>query len=73
LQTLRGIEHALRGAGIHDTDIPSVALRALRQQIDLEAVAAGFRDSFFAMSVCFLLAMLCLLGVVRKPQPPARK
>jgi DHA2 family multidrug resistance protein len=73
LQTLLGIEHALRGAGIHDMDIPSMALRALRQQIDLEAVAAGFQDSFFAMSVCFLLAMLCLLGVVRERQPMVQK
>jgi hypothetical protein len=48
-------------------------LRALRQQIDIEAVAAGFRDSFFAMSICFLLAMLFLIGVGRVHQPSVRK
>jgi hypothetical protein len=26
--------------------------------MDTEAVAAGFRDSFFAIGFCFLLAML---------------
>jgi hypothetical protein len=40
-----------------------MTLRALRQQIDIEAVAAGFRDSFFAVSFCFQLAMLTMFGV----------
>jgi DHA2 family multidrug resistance protein len=72
-QTVREVERILRGAGIHETDVPVMALRTLRQQIDIEAVAAGFRDSFFAMSVCFLLAMLFMIGVVRVPQPIVRK
>jgi hypothetical protein len=71
--TVREVEHVLRGAGIHETDVPAMALRALRQQIDIEAVAAGFRDSFFAMSVCFLLAMLSMIGVVRVHRPTVRK
>ena len=71
--TVREVEHVLRGAGIHATDVPAMALRALRQQIDIEAVAAGFRDSFFAMSICFLLAMLFLIGVGRVHQPTERK
>ena len=73
LQTIREVQQVLRGAGVHETDVPAMALRALRQQIDIEAVAAGFRDSFFAMSVCFLLAMLCMIGVVRVHQPTVRK
>ncbi len=73
LQTVRGVEQVLRGAAVHETDVPAMALRAIRQQIDLEAVAAGFRDSFFAMSVCFLLAMLTMIGVVRVHQPTVRK
>lgn len=63
LATVRAVERTLRGAGIVETDVPAMALRALRQQIDIEALAAGFRDSFFTMSFCFLLAMLPLLGV----------
>jgi hypothetical protein len=58
---------------IHETGVPAMALRALRQRIDIEAVAAGFRDSFFAISFCFLLAMLCMIGVVRVHQPSVRK
>jgi hypothetical protein len=41
-----------------------MALRMLQQQIDLEALATGFRDSFFVISFCFLLAMVPLIGVV---------
>jgi hypothetical protein len=43
-----------------------MTLRALRQQIDIEAVAAGFRDSFFAVSFCFVLAMLTMFCVGRR-------
>jgi DHA2 family multidrug resistance protein len=73
LYTVREVEHVLRSAGMHGTDIPAMALRAIRQHIDIEAVAAGFRDSFFAMSVCFLLSMLCLIGVGRVRQSTVRK
>jgi hypothetical protein len=73
LRTVREVEHVLRGAMVHETEVPAMALRALRQRIDIEAVAAGFRDSFFAMSVCFLLAMLCMIGVGRVHQPAGQK
>jgi MFS transporter, DHA2 family, multidrug resistance protein len=63
LPTVQAIEHVLRGAGIGETEIPSMALRTLQQQIDLEALATGFRDSFFLISFCFLLAMVPLVGV----------
>jgi DHA2 family multidrug resistance protein len=63
LSTLRAVQDVLLGAGIEATDVPSMTLRALRQQIDIEAVAAGFRDSFFAVSFCFVLAMLTMFGV----------
>jgi hypothetical protein len=41
-----------------------MALSLIREQIDLEALATGFRDSFFIISFCFLLAMVPLIGVV---------
>ena len=63
LPTVQAIEHVLRGAGIGETEIPSMALRTLQQQIDLEALATGFRDSFFLISFCFLFAMIPLVGV----------
>jgi MFS transporter, DHA2 family, multidrug resistance protein len=72
LPTVQAIEHVLRGAGIGETEIPSMALRTLQQQIDREALATGFRDSFFLISFCFLLAMVPLIGVGSprtRPQP----
>jgi DHA2 family multidrug resistance protein len=64
LPTVQAIEQVLRGAGIGETELPAMALRTLQQQIDLEALATGFRDSFFIISFCFLLAMVPLIGVV---------
>jgi hypothetical protein len=60
---VREVERVLSESGVAETDIPVMTLRALRQQIDIEAVAAGFRDSFFAISFCFLLAMLPLFCI----------
>ena len=60
---VREVERLLSDSGVAETDIPVMTLRALRQQIDIEAVAAGFRDSFFAISFCFLLAMLPLFCI----------
>jgi DHA2 family multidrug resistance protein len=73
LHTVREVEHVLQGAGIHGADVSAMTMRALRQQIDTEAVAAGFRDSFFAISFCFLLGMVCMIGVARIQQPTVRK
>jgi hypothetical protein len=69
---VQAIEEGLQGAGIGETERPTMALGMIREQIDLEALATGFRDSFFIISFCFLLAMLPLLGIVsqrsRQPQ-----
>ena len=35
-----------------------MALRAIQRQIDVEAIAAGFRDSFLFVCVCFLISAL---------------
>jgi len=64
LPTVQAIEQVLRGAGIGETELPAMALRTLQQQIDLEALATGFRDTFFIISFCFLLAIVPLIGVV---------
>jgi hypothetical protein len=66
LPTTQAIEQVLRDAGVGETELPTMALRTLQQQIDLEALATGFRDSFFIISFCFLLAMVPLIGVVAK-------
>jgi hypothetical protein len=66
LPAVQAIELGLQRAGIGETERPSMALSLIREQIDLEALATGFRDSFFIISFCFLLAMVPLLGVVSK-------
>jgi DHA2 family multidrug resistance protein len=74
LPTVRAIEQVLHDAGVGETEIPAMTLRTLQRQIDLEALATGFRDSFFLISFCFLLAMVPLIGVglPRSRQPQER-
>jgi len=64
LPMVQAIDQVLSAAGIGETERPAMALRTIQEQIDLEALATGFRDSFFIISFCFLLAMLPLAGVV---------
>jgi MFS family permease len=66
VETTQEIALLLRDSGISDTDIGPLTLRVIRHQMDTEALAAGFRDSFFAFSFCFLLAMLPMLFITRR-------
>ncbi len=61
-----GVTHALREAGINEANVEPMALRVIRQQMSVEAVTAGFRDTFFAISFCFLLAMIPIFFVSRR-------
>ncbi len=65
-ETALEVAQSLRHAGISETDIGPLTLRAIRTQMDVEAVAAGFRDSFFAFGFCFLLAMIPMLFITRR-------
>jgi DHA2 family multidrug resistance protein len=64
--TVRKIELALRAAGINETAIAPMTLQAIRHQINVEAVAAAFRDTFFAIGFCFLVAVLPMLCLPRR-------
>ncbi len=64
--TAREIALSLRHAGINETDIGAATLRTIRRQMDIEAVAAGFRDTFFVFGFCFLLAMLPMLFITNR-------
>jgi hypothetical protein len=44
----------------------TMALRTIRQQMNVEAVTDGFRDTFFSISFCFLLAMMPMFFVTRR-------
>jgi hypothetical protein len=56
----REIGLTLRSSGIDPSQIGTMTLGTIRRQMDTEAIAAGFRDSFFAIGFCFLLAMLSM-------------
>jgi hypothetical protein len=61
IDTMREIAQSLRHTSVGPTDINAMTLRTLRRQMDIESVAAGFRDSFFTVGFCFLVAMLPML------------
>jgi DHA2 family multidrug resistance protein len=60
------VSRSLRAAGVNDADVSAMALRTIRQQMSVEAVSAGFRDTFFSISFCFLLAMIPMFFVSRR-------
>ena len=66
VETVQEVTRALQDAGIRGTEVGPMMLRAIRRQMDVEAVAAGFRDSFFAFGFCFLLAMLPMLLMTQR-------
>ena len=64
--TVRELELSLRAAGVPDSNLGPMTLATIRHQMNLEAVAGGFRDTFFAIGFCFLLAMLPMLFISRR-------
>jgi hypothetical protein len=75
IATLDAIKRYLHAAGIDNGSADWAALRTIKQQLDIEAIAAAFRDSFLMISVAFLLASLPMLWVSirRLTDPPARQ
>ncbi len=63
----RDIQHTLQQAGIAGDAANRAALQTIRQQMDVEAIAAGFRDSFLFICLCFFLSSLpMILSLVRR-------
>ncbi|PON17795.1 hypothetical protein C2W62_11295 [Candidatus Entotheonella serta] len=56
--TLRDVQEHLQQAGLPDNLTGSVALRAIRQQMDVEAIAMGFQESFLLIGGFFLCASI---------------
>jgi hypothetical protein len=54
--TLSDLKDVLHQAGMVGANADQAALRTIRQQMDIEAVASGFRESFYFMSLCFVIA-----------------
>ena len=65
-RALDDVRHYLNQAGIMDGTADWGALKTIKQQMDLEAVAAGFRDSFLLIGVAFLIASLPMAWVVMR-------
>jgi MFS transporter, DHA2 family, multidrug resistance protein len=69
----------LHHAGVGETLVDQEALGTIREQMDIEAIALGFQESFLFICLCFLLAigpMLCLLSrkiTTQTPLPEGRK
>jgi DHA2 family multidrug resistance protein len=58
------LKHLLHQGGIAQSSAEQAALSTIKQQMDVEAVAAAFRDSFLLVGGFFLLAslpMFCML------------
>ncbi len=60
------VARSLRDSGMNEANVGPMALRVIRQQMSVEAVTSGFRDTFFAISFCFLLAMIPIFFVSRR-------
>lgn len=61
---LDDLKHLLQQGGIAASSVEQAALSTIKRQMDVEAVAAAFRDSFLLVGGFFLLAslpMFCML------------
>ena len=59
--TLNELKQYLHQAGMTGSTVDRAALGTIRRQMDIEAVAAGFRDSFLLICLCFLFASLPMI------------
>lgn len=61
IETLTDVRFLLHSAGIAGAAAEQTTLSTLSQQLDIEAIAAGFRESFLLICLCFFLAMAPML------------
>jgi DHA2 family multidrug resistance protein len=57
----RDLQYTLHHAGMAGGNADQAALMSIRRQMDVEAVAAGFRDSFLFIGLCFFLSSLPMM------------
>jgi DHA2 family multidrug resistance protein len=55
--TMGELQQTLQASGMVGETTDQEALQAIQQQLDVEAISAGFRDSFVLVCLCFFLAM----------------
>lgn len=61
---MQALKQTLHEAGIIGSRADSTALAAIRRQMDVEAIAAGFRDSFLLLALFFILGVIPLAFVL---------
>jgi len=61
---MQALKHTLHEAGIIGATADRTALAAIRRQMDVEAIAAGFRDSFLLLALFFILGAIPLRCVL---------
>jgi DHA2 family multidrug resistance protein len=61
---MQALKHTLHEAGIIGSTADQTALGAIRRQMDVEAIAAGFRDSFLLLALFFVLGAIPLMCVL---------
>ncbi len=59
--TVNEVHQTLQESGIVGSAAQQTTLNTLRNSLDIEAVAAGFRESFLLICLCFLCAMVPML------------
>jgi hypothetical protein len=64
--TLDELRLALHQAGAPAATQDQEAMGAIRQELDVEALAVSFRESFLLICLCFLLAMGPMLWLCRR-------
>jgi DHA2 family multidrug resistance protein len=61
---MQALRYTLYEAGIIGSTADRTALGAIRRQMDVEAIAAGFRDSFLLLALFFVLGAIPLTWVL---------
>lgn len=80
--TLRDVQQHLHQAGLDDSLTGPAALRAIRRQMDVEAIASGFQETFVLIGGFFLFASIPMWFLLirylqtsgwRQPSPDKRE
>ncbi len=65
LSTLAELKRWLHESGIDGAAAHQAALRAIRRQMDVAAIGSGFQSSFILACLCFMVASLPMLWVLK--------
>jgi DHA2 family multidrug resistance protein len=71
--TMQALKETLHEAGVVGVTADQVALGAIRRQIDVEAIAGGFRDSFLLLASCFIVGCIPLVSLLVLQQTERRR